>query len=189
MNRVILSGRLVRDPEIRSTQSSNPVTTARYSLAVPRRRKQDKENMTDFVNCVAFGQTADFAGRYLKQGTKILVQGRIQSGSYISKTTGQKVYTTEVLVEEQEFAESRREGNPAEKETEKQLENGKSEGNDPDLEFLSGEFADYLDADEDLMSTFARKGKSDGMSRLSLRKIRSLSGRRWRVFIREMLYL
>ena len=151
MNRVILSGRIVRDPEIRSSQSGSQVTVARYSLAVQRRKKQDGQNTADFVNCIAFGQTADFAGKYLKQGMKVLIQGRIQSGSYTSRTTDQKVYTTEVVVEEQEFAEGRRDDSSASQAAETR-DNGSEAGRiNDEMGALSGEFSDYLDADEDLM--------------------------------------
>ncbi len=110
MNKVILVGRLTRDPEVRySQQSDTSLAIARYSLAVDRgfRSKTSQDGQTaDFINCVVFGKSAEFAERYLKQGTKIIVSGRIQTGSYTNKD-GQKVYTTEVVVEEQEFAESK----------------------------------------------------------------------------------
>lgn len=104
MNKVILMGRLTRDPEVRT---SGDMLIARYSLAVDRRFKRDgDEQAADFINCVAFGKSGEFAGKYLKKGTKVLVVGRIQTGSYTNKE-GQKVYTTDVVVEEQEFAESK----------------------------------------------------------------------------------
>ena len=106
MNKVILMGRLTRDPEVRYSQGDNASAVARYSLAVDRRFKRDGEQSTDFINCVAFGKTAEFAERYLRQGTKLLVTGRIQTGSYTNRD-GVKVYTTDVVVEEQEFAESK----------------------------------------------------------------------------------
>lgn len=107
MNKVILMGRLTRDPEIRYSQGDNPIAIARYSLAVNRRFKREGEEQTaDFINCVVFGKGAEFAENYLKQGTKIVVCGRIQTGSYTNKE-GKKVYTTEVVVEEHEFAESK----------------------------------------------------------------------------------
>ena len=157
MNRVILSGRLVRDPEIRSSQNGSQVTIARYSLAVPKRKKQDGQNTADFVNCISFGQTAEFADRYLKQGMKILIQGRIQSGSYTSRTTGQKVYTTEVVVEEQEFAEGRRGDSTDTQVTESASNGGKAGKMDDGLETLSEEFAEYLNADEDPMDALPWK--------------------------------
>ena len=109
MNKVILMGRVTRDPEVRYTQGDNAMTIARYSLAVDRRFKRDGEPDADFINCVAFGKSGEFAEKYLKKGTKIAVVGRIQTGSYTNKD-GQKVYTTDVVVEEQEFAESKNSG-------------------------------------------------------------------------------
>ena len=106
MNKVILMGRLTRDPEVRYSQGENATAIARYSLAVDRRFRRDGEATTDFINCVAFGRQAEFAERYLRQGTKMLVTGRIQTGSYTNKD-GVKVYTTDIVVEEQEFAESK----------------------------------------------------------------------------------
>lgn len=99
MNKVILMGRLTKDPEIKTGES----TIARYTLAVDRKFKKDE---TDFINCVCFGKSAEFTEKYLKKGTKIAVVGRIQTGSYTNKD-GQKVYTTDVIVEEQDFAESK----------------------------------------------------------------------------------
>ena len=109
MNKVILMGRLTRDPEVRYTQGDNAMAIARYSLAVDRRFKRDGEPDADFINCVAFGKSGEFAEKYLRKGTKIAVVGRIQTGSYTNKD-GQKVYTTDVVVEEQEFAESKNSG-------------------------------------------------------------------------------
>ena len=109
MNKVILMGRLTRDPEVRYTQGDNAMAIVRYSLAVDRRFKRDGEPDADFINCVAFGKSGEFAEKYLKKGTKIAVVGRIQTGSYTNKD-GQKVYTTDVVVEEQEFAESKNSG-------------------------------------------------------------------------------
>ena len=111
MNKVILMGRLTRDPDIRYTpgQNGDQLCIARYTLAVDRRfarRGGDDQQTADFINCVSFGRTAEFAEKYYHQGIKIAVTGRIQTGSYINKE-GQKVYTTEVVVEEQEFAESK----------------------------------------------------------------------------------
>ena len=102
-------GRLTRHPEVRYTQGDNAMAIARYSLAVDRRFKRDGEPDADFINCVAFGKAGEFAEKYLKKGTKIAVVGRIQTGSYTNKD-GQKVYTTDVVVEEQEFAESKNSG-------------------------------------------------------------------------------
>lgn len=106
MNKVILMGRLTRDPEVRYSQGATSTAIARYTLAVDRRFKKEGEATADFISCVAFGKNGEFAERYLKQGIKIVVTGRIQTGSYTNRE-GQKVYTTEVVVEEQEFAESK----------------------------------------------------------------------------------
>lgn len=103
MNKVILIGRLVRDPDIRYTQGQNSMAVARYTLAVDRRTK---EKEADFISCIAFGKAAEFADKYLHKGTKLAVTGRIQTGSYTDKD-GRKVYTTDVVIEEQEFAESK----------------------------------------------------------------------------------
>ena len=104
MNKVILMGRLTRDPEVRYSAGENSLAIARYTLAVDRRFRRDGEATADFINCVSFGKTAEFAEKYYRQGLKIVVCGRIQTGSYTNRE-GQKVYTTEVVVEEQEFAE------------------------------------------------------------------------------------
>ncbi|MCC8157253.1 MAG: single-stranded DNA-binding protein [Oscillospiraceae bacterium] len=109
MNKVILMGRLTRDPEIRYTQGENSTCVARYSLAVDRRFKRDGDQQADFPNCVAFGKTAEFAEKYLQKGTKICIVGRLTTGSYTNKE-GNKVYTTEVTVEEHYFAESKNSG-------------------------------------------------------------------------------
>ncbi len=108
MNKVILMGRLTRDPEVRySTSGDNQLAIARYTLAVDRRFRRDGDQQTaDFIRCVAFGRGGEFAEKYFHQGTKIVVEGRIQTGSYQNKE-GQTVYTTEVVVENQEFAESK----------------------------------------------------------------------------------
>ena len=109
MNKVILIGRLCADPEVRYSQNQNQTAVARYRLAVDRRYKRDREQTADFIPCVAFGKAAEFAEKYLRQGTKIAITGRIQTGSYTNKD-GQKIYTTDVVVEEQEFAESKNAG-------------------------------------------------------------------------------
>ena len=110
MNKVILMGRLTRDPEVRYSQAAEPLAIARYTLAVDRRfQRRDNsgnEQTADFISCVAFGRNGEFAEKYLHQGIKIVVEGRIQTGSYTNKD-GQKVYTTDVIVEAQEFAESK----------------------------------------------------------------------------------
>lgn len=106
MNKVILMGRLTRDPEVRYSGGDNATAVARYSLAVDRRFKRDNEPSADFINCVGFGKTAEFAEKYFRKGMRICVVGRIQTGSYTNRD-GQKVYTTDVVVEEKEFAESK----------------------------------------------------------------------------------
>ena len=106
MNKVILMGRLTRDPEVRYSAGENSLAIARFTLAVDRRFKRDGEASADFISCVSFGRTAEFAEKYFRQGLKIVVSGRIQTGSYTNRD-GQKVYTTEVVVEDQEFAESK----------------------------------------------------------------------------------
>ena len=110
MNKVILMGRLTKDPDMRGEGSG---LVARYSLAVDRRYKKDGETETDFINVVVFGKGAEFAEKYLKKGIKIVLTGRIQTGSYTNKD-GQKVYTTDVVAEDQEFAESKGSGNNSE---------------------------------------------------------------------------
>ena len=110
MNKVILMGRLTRDPEVRYSQGDSALAIARYTLAVDRRAaRREGEATADFINCVAFGRSAEFAEKYLRQGTKIVVSGRIQTGSYTNKD-GVKVYTTDIVVEDQEFAESKANG-------------------------------------------------------------------------------
>lgn len=107
MNKVMLMGRLTRDPEIRYSQGNDQMAIARYTLAVDRRfNRNNADQSADFISCVAFGKSAEFAEKYLHQGTKIVVTGRIQTGSYTNKD-GNKVYTTDVVVEDQEFAESK----------------------------------------------------------------------------------
>lgn len=107
MNKVILMGRLTRDPEIRSSQGERQMAIARYTLAVDRRgRGTNGETTADFINCVAFHHAAEFAEKYFRQGTKIIITGRIQTGSYTNRD-GQKVYTTDIVIEDQEFAESK----------------------------------------------------------------------------------
>ena len=110
MNKVILMGRLTRDPEVRYSQGGeNSLAIARYTLVVDRRFRRNNDNNdqnADFIGCVAFGRSAEFAEKYFRQGLKVVVTGRIQTGSYMNKE-GQKVYTTDVVVEDQEFAESK----------------------------------------------------------------------------------
>lgn len=109
MNKVILMGRLTRDPEVRYSQAAEPMAIARYTLAVDRKRKSggEGEQGADFISCVAFGKNGEFADMYLHKGIKIAITGRIQTGSYTNRD-GVKVYTTDVVVEEQEFAESKK---------------------------------------------------------------------------------
>lgn len=107
MNKVILMGRLTRDPEVRYSQGEKATAIARYSLAVPKKYKRDGEPDCDFINCVAFGGNGEFAERYLHKGTKIMVSGRIQTGSYLHKDAGIKINTFDVIVEEHEFCESK----------------------------------------------------------------------------------
>lgn len=112
MNRVILMGRLTRDPEVRYSQSERSMAIARYTLAVERRgrRSQDgAEQTADFINIVAFDRAGEFAEKYFHQGMRVLVSGRIQTGSYTNKE-GKKVYTTDIIVDDQEFADSKNAG-------------------------------------------------------------------------------
>lgn len=107
MNKVILMGRLTRDPEVRYSQGENAMAVARYALAVDRKyNRNNDEQSADFINCVAFGRNGEFAEKYLRKGIKIVVVGHIQTGSYTNKD-GIRVYTTDVIVDEHEFAESK----------------------------------------------------------------------------------
>jgi len=106
MNKVILMGRLTRDPEVRYSQGANPTAVARFSIAVDRRFKREGEPDADFFNCTAFGKQAEFIERYLRKGVKILTTGRIQNDNYTNKD-GQMVYSVRIMVEEIEFAESK----------------------------------------------------------------------------------
>lgn len=106
MNKVILIGRLTREPDVRYTQGQDHMAIARYTLAVDRRQKREGEQNADFISCVAFGKGGEFAEKYLRQGMKICVIGRIQTGSYTNRE-GRKVYTTDVIVEDHEFVESK----------------------------------------------------------------------------------
>lgn len=112
MNKVILMGRLTRDPDIRVSQGESQIAVARYTLAVDRRhtnRNDPNAQTADFISCVAFGKAAEFAQKYFHKGIKITISGHIQTGSYTNKD-GQKVYTTDVIIEDQEFAESKGNG-------------------------------------------------------------------------------
>ncbi len=106
MNKVVLIGRLTKDPEVKYGQGQEPMAMARYTLAVDRRRGRQQEQTADFISCVAFGKGGEFAEKYLHKGIKIAVTGRLRTGSY-TKQDGTKVYTTDVLVDEQEFCESK----------------------------------------------------------------------------------
>lgn len=106
MNKIILMGRLTRDPEVRYSQGESSLAIGRFSLAVDRRFKRQGEADADFFNCTAFGKQAEFVEKYLKQGIKILVTGRVQNDNYTNKE-GQKVYSVQIIVEEMEFAESK----------------------------------------------------------------------------------
>lgn len=106
MNKVILMGRTTKDAEVRYSQGANPTAVAKITLAVDRKFKKDGESTADFINCTAFGKTAEVIEKYVTKGTKIAVVGRIQTGSYTNKD-GQRVYTTDVMVEELEFCESK----------------------------------------------------------------------------------
>ena len=106
MNKCILIGRLVKDPDVRYSQGQKSMAIARYTLAVDRAVKKDREQTADFISCVTFGKNGEFAEKYLHKGTKIAIEGRIQTGSYTDKD-GRKVYTTDIVVEHHEFCESR----------------------------------------------------------------------------------
>lgn len=127
MNKVVLMGRLTRDPDIRYSSGENSTAVARFTLAVDRRFKRDGEQTADFISCVAFGKTAEFIEKYIRQGTKIVTSGRIQTGSYTNRD-GNKVYTTDVVVEDVEFAESKKSGDSGE---------AYNPDNEPDDDFMS----------------------------------------------------
>ena len=116
MNKTLLIGRTTKDPDIRYTQNEQPMTIARFNLAVDRRFKKEGEQSADFISCVAFGKTAEFIEKYVFKGTKIAVEGRIQTGSY-TNNDGNKVYTTDVVVEQVEFAGSKTDSKSAAKES------------------------------------------------------------------------
>ena len=115
MNKVILIGRLTKDPEVKYLQDENNTAMARYTLAVDRRYRKDGKVETDFISCVTFGKNAEFAEKYLKKGLKIAVSGRIQTGSYTDQE-GNKIYVTNVVVEEHYFAEGKKVFEPEKKE-------------------------------------------------------------------------
>ena len=111
MNKVVLVGRLTRDPQVSYSQGENSTAVARYTVAVDRRFKRDNEPTADFISCVVFGRSAEFAEKYFRQGMRVALSGNIRTGSYTNRE-GVKVYTTDVVVEEQEFAQNRDENSP-----------------------------------------------------------------------------
>ena len=115
MNKVILMGRLTRDPEVRYSAGENATAVARYTQAVDRRYKQEGQQSADFISCVTFGRNAEFTEKYFRQGMKVAISGRIQTGSYTNKD-GNKGYTTDVVVEDQEFCESKSKQNQSQEE-------------------------------------------------------------------------
>lgn len=136
MNKVALLGRLTRDPEVRYSTGENATALARFTLAVDRRIKKENDN-ADFIGCIAFGKTAEFVEKYFKQGMKMATTGRIQTGSYTNKD-GQKVYTTDVVVEEVEFAES------------KHTDGGNQQNSRPEPSIANGDgFMNLVDGDTD----------------------------------------
>lgn len=134
MNKVILMGRLTRDPEVRYSQGETSMAVARYTLAVDRKGKRDSDQQSaDFISCVAFGKAGEWAEKWLRKGIKIAIIGRIQTGSYTNRE-GQKVYTTDVVIEEQEFAESKAasEGNSQNQQRQQEQSTGDGFMNIPD---------------------------------------------------------
>lgn len=134
MNKTLLIGRTTKDPDIRYTQSEQPMTIARFNLAVDRRFKKEGEQSADFISCVAFGKTAEFIEKYVFKGTKIAVEGRIQTGSYTNKD-GNKVYTTDVVVEQVEFAGAKTDSESAAKGSNDDFMNVADELDDEGLPF------------------------------------------------------
>lgn len=133
MNNVSLVGRLVRDPEVRYGQNES-VSVAKFSLAVERRFKRDGEPTVDFINCTVFGKSAEFTEKYFRKGMRVAITGRIQTGSYKNKD-GQTVFTTEIIVESQEIAQSKSESN--ESSTSSNAEAGKSPYGSSGDDFMS----------------------------------------------------
>ena len=134
MNKTLLIGRTTKDPDIRYAQSEQPMTIARFNLAVDRRFKKEGEQSADFISCVAFGKTAEFIEKYVFKGTKIAVEGRIQTGSY-TNNDGNKVYTTDVVVEQVEFAGAKTDSKSAAKESNDDFMNVADELDDEGLPF------------------------------------------------------
>lgn len=123
MNKVVLMGRLTKDPDVRYTQDAQPMCIARYTLAVDRRGKKDGQQNADFISIKAFGKGGEFAEKYLHKGMKVAVSGHIQTGSYTNRD-GQKVYTTDVIADEQEFCESKAANDTAQNYTPKETQKG-----------------------------------------------------------------
>lgn len=124
MNKVFLMGRLTQDPEVRYSSSDSSMAITRYTLAVDRRyAKKDSQTTVDYIRCVAFGKAGEFAGKYFKKGQRVLVEGRIQLGNYDDKD-GKKVYTTDIIVEQQEFADSNKNGAAATKDSDASVMDG-----------------------------------------------------------------
>jgi len=137
MNKVVLMGRLTRDPEVRYSSGENSSANASFTLAVDRRfKRQGEEQQADFIRCVAFGKQAEFVEKYIKKGTKIVVVGRIQTGSYTNKE-GQRVYTTDVIAEEIEFAESKGSGSGSEYAGAQNSESGRPSPSDASDGFMN----------------------------------------------------
>ena len=138
INKVVLIGRLTRNPEVRWSTGDNPQAVARYTLAVDRRFKKDGQQDADFISCIAFGRNGEFADKYLKQGTKIAVEGNIRTGSYTNRD-GKKVYTTDVVVDNHEFVESKKQDSKQEQKAPKPDDNDFMEipdGIEDDLPFI-----------------------------------------------------
>lgn len=117
MNKIILLGRLTKDPEVRYTQGQNTMAIGKFSLAVNRKYKRENEPEADFFNCTSFGKQAEFVEKYLKKGSKVLMSGRVQNDNYTNKE-GQKVYSVQIMVEEIEFAESKGSSDSAKQQSE-----------------------------------------------------------------------
>ena len=143
MNKVVIMGRLTRDPEVRYSQGEKSTAVARFTLAVDRRFKRDNEPTADFIGCVAFGKTGEFIEKYCHQGTKLCVEGRIQTGNYTNKD-GNKVYTTDVVVENAEFAESKAASSKSESKEETTSDTSDSKN---ETESESESFMDVTDSD------------------------------------------
>ena len=137
MNKVILMGRLTKDPEVRYSAGEKANAVARYTLAVERRIHRENEATADFIGCIAFSTAAEFAEKYFRQGMKVLVTGRIQTGSY-TNSAGNKVYTTDIIVEDQEFAESKKDSGSSTQNDQKNNEKEKETAGDGFMEIPEG---------------------------------------------------